>query len=89
MDEQRQTLYYNLISDLISCPNGSEPEVLDTKPELLDAGFVQTLMQVATAMAHQDNQDGARFLIHIARELARQLGMSPQTETAQVAMEEA
>ncbi len=81
MTEQRQALYLNLIEQLLSCPNGQEPEVLDAQPELLDAGLVQIMVQVATVMAHENNQDGAKFLIHVARQLAIQLGLYPQVSS--------
>ncbi len=75
---ERQKEYYYLIDQLIRCPNGQEPDVLDAHLELLDAGFVNTLMQVATMMTHENNPDGAKFLIFIARQLAQQLGLYPQ-----------
>lgn len=81
MTQQRQELYLNLIDQLLSCPNGQEPEVLDAQAELLDAGLVQTMVQVATVMAHEDNQDAAKFLIHVARQLAIQLGLYPQVSS--------
>ncbi len=81
MTEQRQNLYFNLIDQLLNCPNGQEPEILDAQLDLIDAGLVQTMVQVATVMAHQDNQDGAKFLIHVARQLAKQLGLYPQLST--------
>lgn len=81
MTEQRQKLYLNLIEQLLSCPNGEEPEILDAHPDLLDADLVKTLVQVATVMAHEDNQDAAKFLIHVARQLAIQLGLYPQVST--------
>ena len=74
-DPKRQERYYSLIDRLLKCPNGQEPEILDESPELLDAGFVQTLMQAASYFAHQDNPETAKFLIFIARELASQLGL--------------
>ncbi|WP_414580940.1 hypothetical protein [Scytonema sp. PCC 10023] len=77
MTQQREDLYFNLIDQLLRCPNGQEPEVLEAQPELLDAGFIQTIMQVATGFAHQGNQDGAQFLIHVARELSKELGLYP------------
>jgi hypothetical protein len=77
MIEQRQDLYFNLIDQLLRCPNGQEPEVLEAQQELLDAGLIQTMMEVATGFAHQGNQDGAQFLIHVARELAKELGLYP------------
>ncbi|MBN8562867.1 MULTISPECIES: hypothetical protein [Leptolyngbya] len=76
--EARQAQYIELIQELMICPNGQEPEVLDAQPDLIDAGFVQTLVQVSSMMAHENNPDGARFLIYIARELAKQLGLYPE-----------
>jgi hypothetical protein len=76
--EERQELYFNLIDQLLRCPNGQEPEVLEAKPELLDAGLIQTMLQIATGFAHNGNEDGAKFLIHVARELSKQLGFYPQ-----------
>ena len=78
--DPRQALYFELIDQLMACPNGKEPEVLNAKPDLLDAGFVQTLMQTASYFAHNDNPDSAKFLIFIARELAHQLGLYPKTQ---------
>ncbi len=81
--DPRQSLYFELIDELLACPNGAEPDILNSKPDLLDAGFVQTLMQAASYFAHQDNPDAARFLVFIARELAHQLGLysQPQPQT--------
>lgn len=78
--DPRQTLYCELIDRLLACPSGQEPEILNAEPELLDAGFVQTLMQTASYFAHQDNSEAAKFLIFIARELAYQLGLYPGVE---------
>jgi hypothetical protein len=75
MLEERQGLYMNLIEELLQCPNGQEPDVLDSHADLLDAGLVQTMAQVAAYFAHHDNQDAAKFLVHVARELAKQLGL--------------
>jgi hypothetical protein len=74
----RESQYFALIDRLLDCPNGQEPTILNTEPELLDAGFVQALMQTASYFAHQDNPEAAKFLVFIARELAQQLGMRPQ-----------
>jgi hypothetical protein len=76
--EQRETAYLHLIDRLLACPNGQEPEVLDAQPDLIDAGLVQALVRVGTMMAHQENQEGAKFLFHVARELAIQLNLYPQ-----------
>lgn len=81
VDNQRQEEYFELIDRLLRCPNGKEPEVLDSRPDLLDENFIKTLMQVATAMAHDNNQEAAQFLIFLARELAKQLGFYPELAT--------
>ncbi|GAB1539161.1 hypothetical protein NUACC21_18260 [Scytonema sp. NUACC21] len=86
--EQRQNLYFNLIDQLLRCPNGQEPEVLEAHLELIDAGLIQTMLQVATGFAHQGNQDGAKFLIHVARELSKQLGLYPQIPNSAEAAQE-
>jgi cytochrome c-type biogenesis protein CcmH/NrfF len=77
MSETRQTQYFNLIDELLRCPNGQEPEILESQPELVDSGLIHTMLQVATMFAHEGNQDGAQFLFFIARELAKQLGLYP------------
>ena len=76
--EEQQNLYLSLIDELLKCPNGKEPEILLAKSELLDAGFIHTVLQVAAALAHQGNSDGAEFLVHIARELSKELGFYPK-----------
>jgi cytochrome c-type biogenesis protein CcmH/NrfF len=73
MSDNRQERYFNLIDQLLKCPSGQEPEILDSQPDLLDEGLVKTLMQVATMMAHQDNQKAAKFLIFVARQLSKEL----------------
>ncbi len=84
MEETQQTPYIRLIEALLRCPNGQEPDVLDAHPDLLNADLVQVMMQVASGFAHNDNPDAARFLVHVARELAKQLGMYPQVATEEV-----
>lgn len=69
--------YYDLIDNILRCPAGEEPNVLDQRPELLDAGLVVTLIQVATSLAHNNQQDAAKCLVHVARELAQELGLYP------------
>lgn len=80
MDEQRQEAYLGLIDQLIKCPNGQEPEVLEAKPDLMDSGLVLMLVRVATTLAHQGNQETSGFLMHVARELSKALGLYPETE---------
>ncbi len=72
-----QFRHMRLIDRLLQCPNGEEPEILNSEPELLDESFVRALMKAASYFAHHDNPDSAKFLIFIARELSRQLGLHP------------
>ncbi len=51
---------------------------MEQDSELIDAGFVNTIVQVATIFAHEGNEDGAKFLIHVARDLSKQLGLYPE-----------
>ncbi len=80
MTNLRQEEYYSLIDRLLKCPNGQEPEILDANLELIDEGLIKSMMQVATYFAHENNPDGAKFLIHIARQLSHQLGLYPKNE---------
>ena len=73
----KQEEYFKLIDRLLRCPNGQEPEVLDASADLIDENLIRTIMQVATIMAHENNQEGSKFLIFIARQLAKQLGLYP------------
>jgi hypothetical protein len=88
MTEERQLQYFDLIDQLLRCPNGQEPEILEAQPELIDAGFVETMLQVASTFAHQGNSDGAQFLFFVARELAKQLGLYPEVPNSEVTNKE-
>jgi hypothetical protein len=87
MTDERQTQYFNLIDELLQCPNGQEPEVLEAQPELIDSGLVQSMLQVATMFAHQGNQDGAQFLFFVAKQLAKELGLYPEVSNQVVTQE--
>jgi len=76
--EERRFRYLCLIDELLQCPSGQEPEVLDAQPDLLDAGLIQSMVQVASALAHNGQSSGAECLLHVARELAIQLGLYPK-----------
>ena len=87
MTDERQTQYFNLIDELLQCPNGQEPDVLEAKPELIDSGLVQSMLQVATMFAHQGNQVGAQFLFFVAKQLAKELGLYPEVSNQVVTQE--
>ncbi|AUT03462.1 hypothetical protein CLI64_25315 [Nostoc sp. CENA543] len=83
LTESRQTSYFSLIDELLQCPNGQEPEILEAHKDLIDANFVETIVQVATAFAHQGNQDGSKFLFFLARQLAKNLGLYPDLQQSE------
>ncbi|OBQ05571.1 MAG: hypothetical protein AN482_16310 [Anabaena sp. LE011-02] len=87
MTDERQTQYFNLIDELLQCPNGQEPEVLEAQPELIDSGLVQAMLQVATMFAHQGNQDGAQFIFFVAKQLAKELDLYPEVSNQVVTQE--
>jgi uncharacterized protein YciW len=71
MDEQRLQAYLSLIQELMSCPSGEEPQVLERHPDLLDAGLVQTCELVA----QEWHQEGREREAEWVRGLAQQLGV--------------
>ena len=83
MAQKRQEQYFELSDKLAKCPNGKEPDILDENIELVDADFISVLMEVGQAQIHHGNQDGAKFLFHLARELAKQLGFYPDPNASQ------
>ena len=81
MDESRQQAYLYLIQELLRCPHGSEQAILNDNRDLLDAGLVQMMKQMAEALAKSDRSTAER-LINLARQLAEVLGLSSPTSTA-------
>jgi hypothetical protein len=77
MNPERQEAYLDLIERVLSCPNGQELEVLSLCSDLIDAGFVQMLIEVSASMACAGNEDTADFLVQLARSLGNSLGLSP------------
>ncbi|MEG4347172.1 hypothetical protein QUB70_28400 [Microcoleus sp. A003_D6] len=77
MNPDRQEAYLNLIERVLTCPNGQEPEVLSSCSDLIDAGFVQLLIQISASMAREGDKDTANFLVQLARLLGKSLGLSP------------
>ncbi|WP_293334191.1 hypothetical protein [Microcoleus sp. CAWBG58] len=82
MNSERQEAYLNLIERVLTCPNGQEPEVLSSCSDLIDAGFVQMLIQISASMAREGDEDTANFLVQLARLLGKSLGLSPDVVPA-------
>jgi CHAT domain-containing protein len=55
---------------------------LNANPDLVDAGLVQTMVQVAEVLEEKGDRNAADFLIHVAHQLAEALGLSSSTLTS-------
>ena len=75
-DDEGPSAYLELIETLMSCPSGSEAEVLRKNQDLIDTQFVLTLSQVAGIMAEIGEQKASEFLQSIATPLAKGLKTS-------------
>jgi len=73
MNEERIEAYLKVIQDLLGCENGQEAEILNSYPEFLDLGLVQTMEMVAVKIAEDGNEDAAAFLQEIAVQLVEAL----------------
>ena len=76
MDETRAQAYANLIQQLLSCPNGEEPQILQANLELVDAGFLQVCEVIADNLAEEGQENAADFLRNLATQLGQLLGMN-------------
>ena len=80
MDEQRQQAYVKLIRNLLSCPDGEEPEILAAHQELLDAGLLEMVEAAAQMFSQEGDEDRANRLRNLARQLGKALNLNPQPE---------
>ncbi|MEA5500916.1 CHAT domain-containing protein [Limnoraphis robusta] len=76
MDENRGQAYLNLIQQLLTCPNGEEPEILQANSELVDLEFLQVCEGVAAQLAESGNENAADFLRNIASQLGEFWGFT-------------
>jgi CHAT domain-containing protein len=87
MNEQRLQAYQQLIQQLLSCPNGEEAAIiLQANGELLDGGFLQVVVKVATIFTQQGNEKTANWLLALASKLSQVLSIpvvenTPKAET--------
>ncbi|MEA5498447.1 CHAT domain-containing protein [Limnoraphis robusta Tam1] len=75
MDENRVQAYVRLIKDLLKCDSGEEAQILQANSELVDAGLVAVMQQVAEQMAAEENENIAGWLRNMASEIAQMLGI--------------
>ena len=67
MDEKRLQKYFDIINELIANAGSEQEEIpLDTDPEYIDAGLVQTMIEVAQGFSEEGHEDAADFLVSIA-----------------------
>ena len=74
MNEQRVQAYLSLIQQLLTCPSGEEPQILNQSLELVDEGFVQMCELVAAQLQEQGEENQAAFLRNLAQQLRKFLG---------------
>ncbi|MEL6579536.1 MAG: CHAT domain-containing tetratricopeptide repeat protein [Cyanobacteria bacterium J06621_12] len=73
--ENRQQAYLQLIQGLLQCPNGEEGQILESNQELIDAGLIETMQQVAAEFDEQGSNNG-NWLRNIAQNLTQYLNDS-------------
>ncbi|MBF2095642.1 MAG: CHAT domain-containing protein [Synechococcales cyanobacterium K44_A2020_017] len=78
MHEQRMQAYITLIEQLLSCCQGQEGGLLQADPDLLDAGLIATMEQVAAYLENQGSGN-AQGLRQLAAQLAEALGLEIST----------
>jgi CHAT domain-containing protein/predicted NBD/HSP70 family sugar kinase len=84
MNEERQNAYLSLINALVNCPNGEEAEILKANQDLIDAGLLQTMDQVAARLARQGNPNAANWLRNVAAQLAKVIDNSSTAITPEM-----
>lgn len=77
MDEKRLQVYLEIINQLLTnASSEEEATTLNAQPEYVDAGLVETMIEVANGFSQQGNEDIAEFLVNAATQLAEALGLS-------------
>ncbi|MBJ7295704.1 MAG: CHAT domain-containing protein, partial [Dolichospermum sp.] len=86
MNEQRLQAYQQLIQQLLSCPDGEKTAILQANTELLDADFLQMVVEVAATFTQQGEENTANRLMALGSEPSEALDISlheniPKPET--------
>jgi hypothetical protein len=87
MTEDRQDAYLNLVRALLQCEGGTEADILQAHPELVDEGLVMTLRGVAQMMAKQNDPESVstiEWLTDFATQLAQTLGVELESNSGDV-----
>ena len=88
MNEQRQQAYFNLIRTLLDSSSGEEPVILAANQELLDAGFVQTVEEVAQMCSQHGDENTANWLQGLAMQLGEALNLHNRVDLQSLSEEE-
>ncbi|MBE8966049.1 tetratricopeptide repeat protein [Nostocales cyanobacterium LEGE 12452] len=88
MNEQRQQVYLNLIRSLLDSPSGEESEILAANQELLDAGFVQKVEEVAQMCSQHGDEKTANWLQGLAMQLREKLNLDTTVDLQSLSEEE-
>ncbi|UKO98421.1 CHAT domain-containing protein [Nostoc sp. UHCC 0870] len=88
MNEQRQQAYLNLIRSLLDAPSGEEPEILAAHQELLDAGFVQTVEEVAQMCFQHGDENTANRLRNLVMQVGEGLNLDNKVDLQSLSEEE-
>jgi hypothetical protein len=80
MDDQRLSIYAELIYKLLKCPSGEENTILNAHSELLDEGLVAAMQHYSETLRQQGNSNAAAFLENLGQQIAEfvRKGDSPQ-----------
>ncbi|MBD2603526.1 CHAT domain-containing protein [Scytonema hofmannii FACHB-248] len=88
MNEQRQQAYLNLIRSLLDSPSGEEAGILAANQELLDAGFVQKVEEVAQMYSQRGDENTANWLQYLASYLQKALNLDNEVDLQSLSEEE-
>ncbi|QIR37021.1 CHAT domain-containing protein [Tolypothrix sp. PCC 7910] len=88
MNEQRLQAYCQLIKSLLNCTDGKEPEILAANQELLDAGFVQKVEEVAQMCSQHGDEKTANLLQSLAMQLGEGLNLDNKVDLQSLSEEE-
>ncbi|BAZ00161.1 TPR repeat-containing protein [Tolypothrix tenuis PCC 7101] len=80
MNEQRQQAYLNLIRSLLDAPSGEEPKILAAHQDLLDAGLVQKVEEVAQMCSQHGDEKTANRLQSLAMQRREALNLDTQVD---------
>ena len=69
-DSDKISAYIELIQALLSCPEGSESEILAANQDLIDPELIRVMKQVASQMSQEDSET-ANYLFSLAADLDR------------------